>query len=169
MKELIIVLGIIALFYFTATQIVPLYIEAPRNLVKSPQPYSVSKEAETVYDRVNFISDLHWDALLWEKNLTLTGSREQVSFLRGCQANVALEILAIVPQSLSGHNMQGKSSDAFNNIATPSIAKAESLANWFRPINRTLAGSEKLADFTELEIKAIMGGNLKRFFLQNHL
>ncbi|WP_057939942.1 dipeptidase [Algoriphagus resistens] len=147
MKNLIIVLGAILLLYFAATFIVPPYIESQRNPVKTPAPYSTSAVAQSIYDELDFIADLHCDALLWGRDLTERGSRGQVDFPRMREANVALEMFTIVSKSPSGQNMQSNSSDTFDNITPLTIAKGESPANWFSLINRTLSQSENLADY----------------------
>lgn len=151
MKKLLIALGILALVCFAATQIVPSYVESQRNPVKSPPPYSVSSDAEAIYDRLDFISDLHCDALLWGRDLTKKGSRGQVDFPRMREANVALEMFTIVSKSPAGQNMKSNTAHAFDNITPLTIAKGESPANWFSLINRTLSQSEKLADFIQDE------------------
>lgn len=106
MKKLIIVLGAIALLYFSATLIVPPYIESQRNPIKSAPRYSVSSEAQAMYNRLDFISDLHCDALLWGRDLTKRGSRGQVDFPRMREANVALEIFTIVSKSPADENVK---------------------------------------------------------------
>ncbi|SFB58951.1 dipeptidase [Algoriphagus aquimarinus] len=164
MKNLIIVLGAIVLIYFAATLIIPPYIESQRNPVKSPPPYTVSIEAQAMYHRLDFISDLHCDALLWGRNLTERGSRGQVDFPRMREANVALEMFTIVSKSPAGQNMKINTEDAFDNITPLTIAKGEYPANWFSLINRTLSQSEKLADFIqEEEGKAIFVRNKADF------
>lgn len=151
MKKILIVLGTITLLYFAATLIVPPYIEAQRNPVKSPPPYSVSAEAQAMYDRLDFISDLHCDALLWGRDLTKRGSRGQVDFPRMREANVALDMFTIVTKSPAGQNMQSNTADDFDNITPLTIAKGESPANWFSLINRTLSQAHQLTDFIEEE------------------
>ena len=151
MKKLIIALGIFTCIYFAATLIVPPYIESQRNPVKSPPPYTVSAEAQEIYDRLDFISDLHCDALLWGRDLTKRGSRGQVDFPRMREADVALEMFTIVSKSPAGQNMQSNSSDAFDNITPLTIVKGETPSNWFSLINRTLSQSQDLSDFIEEE------------------
>lgn len=151
MKKIIIALGAFLLLYFAATLIVPPYIESQRNPVKTPPPYSTSTEAQAIYDKLDFIADLHCDALLWGRDLTERGSRGQVDFPRMREANVALEMFTIVSKSPSGQNMQSNSSDTFDNITPLTIAKGESPANWFSLINRTLSQSENLADYIAKE------------------
>lgn len=160
MKKLILVLGAVGLLYFTATLTVPSIIESQRNPVKSPPPYTVSSEAKVIYDRLDFIADLHCDALLWGRDLTKKGSRGQVDFPRMREANVALEMFTIVSKSPAGQNMQSNSSEAFDNITPLTIAKGESPANWFSLINRTLSQTKQLADFVNEENgKAILVKN----------
>ncbi|RAI90239.1 dipeptidase [Algoriphagus yeomjeoni] len=160
MKKLIISIGILALIYFAATIIVPPYIESQRNPVKISPPYSVSADAQALYDRLDFISDLHCDALLWGRDLTKRGTRGHVDFPRMREANVALEMFTIVSKSPAGQNMQSNSAEAFDNITPLTIAKGESPANWFSLINRTLSQSQNLADFIEEEEgKAILVKN----------
>ncbi|PZX55964.1 microsomal dipeptidase-like Zn-dependent dipeptidase [Algoriphagus ratkowskyi] len=151
MKKIIIVLGTITILYYATTLLVPPYIETQRNPVKSAPPYSVSSEAQAIYDRLDFISDLHCDALLWGRDLTKRGSRGQVDFPRMREASVALEMFTIVTKSPAGQNMQSNTTNAFDNITPLTIAKGESPANWFSLINRTLTQSENLANFIEGE------------------
>ena len=151
MKKLFIVLGVVALIYFAATLIVPPYIESQRNPVKSPPPYSVSQEAEALYAKLDFIADLHCDALLWGRDLTKKGSQGQVDFPRMREANVGLEMFTIVSKSPAGQNMKSNTTDAFDNITPLTIVKGESPANWFSLINRTLSQSEDLKGFIDEE------------------
>ena len=144
-------MGVFALLYFFSTWLIPSYIEEQRNPVKSPAPYAVSAEAQEIYDDLDFIADLHCDALLWGRDLTERGEIGHVDFPRMREANVGLEIFTIVSKSPAGQNMKSNSSDAFDNITPLTIAKDESPSNWFSLINRTLSQSEDLADFVGKE------------------
>ncbi|UZD22523.1 dipeptidase [Algoriphagus halophytocola] len=149
MKKILIIIGVLALIYFVATLTIPPYIEQQRNPVKTAPPYQVSTEAQALYNRLDFIADLHCDALLWGRDLTERGTRGQVDFPRMREANVALEMFTIVSKSPAGQNMQSNSSEAFDNITPLTIAKGESPANWFSLINRTLSQSRQLKEFAE--------------------
>ena len=151
MKKLLIAIGILSLIYFAATFAVPPFIESQRNPVKSPPPYPVSTEAQAIYGKLDFIADLHCDALLWGRDLTKKASRGQVDFPRMREANVALEMFTIVSKSPAGQNMKSNTADAFDNITPLTIAKGESPANWFSLIKRTLSQSENLAEFIQNE------------------
>lgn len=151
MKKLLFALGVIALIYFIATLFVPPYIEKQRNPVKSNPPYSVSSEAQAIYERLNFISDLHCDALLWGRDLTKKGTRGHVDFPRMREANVALEMFTIVSKSPAGQNMKSNSQDTFDNITPLTIAKGNAPNQWFSLINRTIGQAESLHEFIEEE------------------
>lgn len=151
MKKLLIALLALFVFYVTVVLTVPSYIEGERNPVKLESPYTVSVEAQALYDRLDFISDLHCDALLWGRSLNKRGDQGHVDFPRMREANVALEVFTIVSKSPSGQNMQSNSEDAFDNITPLTIAKGESPFNWFSLINRTLSQAEDLYDFIENE------------------
>jgi len=151
MKKLLLTLGVITLLYFIATLFVPSYIEELRNPVKSPSPYTVSSEAQEVYNRLDFISDLHCDALLWGRDLTERGEIGSVDFPRMREGNIALEMFTIVSKSPSGQNMKSNSADAFDNITPLTIAQGDSPNQWFSLINRTLGQAESLHDFIKEE------------------
>lgn len=151
MKKILFLLIILFVVYLIGINTVPQYVESQRNPVKLASPYSVSTEAQALYDRLDFIADLHCDALLWGRNLNKRENRGHVDFPRMREANVALEMFTIVSKSPAGQNMQSNSEDAFDNITPLTIAKGESPWNWFSLINRTLSQSEALADFVENE------------------
>lgn len=151
MKKLFITLGIITLIYFLATLFVPSYIEEQRNPVKLAPPYSVSPEAQEVYERLDFISDLHCDALLWGRDLTVKSDIGSVDFPRMREGNIALEMFTIVSKSPSGQNMKSNSADTFDNITPLTIAQGDAPNQWFSLINRTLGQAESLHEFIEEE------------------
>lgn len=151
MKKLLWFFGIILAIYLIGINTVPAYIEAQRNPVNSPGPYSVSPEAQTLYNKLDFIADLHCDALLWGRDLTKRGTRGHVDFPRMREAKVALEMFTIVSKSPSGQNMQSNTADAFDNITPLTIAKGENPMNWFSLTNRTLGQSAALANFVNKE------------------
>ncbi len=147
MKKISVFVGVLLALYLIAINTIPPYIESQRNPVTQSPPYTVSPEAQQLYERLDFIADLHCDALLWGRNLNKRGTRGQVDFPRMREANVALEMFTIVSKSPSGQNMEKNSQDTFDNITPLTIAKGEGPWNWFSLINRTLSQSEALADF----------------------
>ena len=151
MKKLLPVLGVVVILYFVSTLLVPPYIESKLNPIKLEKPYIVSIEAQQIYARLDFIADLHCDALLWGRDLTERGEIGHVDFPRMREVNVGLEMFTIVSKSPAGQNMKSNSADAFDNITPLTIAKGESPFNWFSLINRTLSQSNDLVNFVENE------------------
>jgi membrane dipeptidase len=151
MKKILLFLLLLFVLYLIGINTVPQYIEKERNPVKLNAPYAVSAEAQALYDRLDFISDLHCDALLWGRSLNKRGDRGHVDFPRMREANVAMEMFTIVSKSPAGQNMKSNSEDAFDNITPLTIAKGESPWNWFSLVNRTLSQAQALADFVENE------------------
>lgn len=151
MKKNFVFVGFLVALYLIGINLIPPYIEAQRNPVAQNPPYPISPEAEKLYERLDFIADLHCDALLWGRNLNKKGTRGHVDFPRMREANVALEMFTIVSKSPSGQNMKKNSEDTFDNITPLTIAKGEGPWNWFSLINRTLSQSEALTDFVEEE------------------
>ncbi|WP_144606493.1 dipeptidase [Algoriphagus algorifonticola] len=155
MKKILIALLALFLLFVIAISTIPSYIENERNPVKSSGPYRVSDEAQAFYDSLDFIADLHCDALLWGRDLTERGDRGHVDFPRMREANVAFEMFTIVSKSPSGQNMQQNSAETFDNITPLTIVKGESPFNWFSLINRTLSQSSDLNDFISKDGRTI--------------
>ena len=155
MKKILIALLALFLLYVIAISTIPSYIENERNPVKASGPYRVSEEAQAFYDSLDFIADLHCDALLWGRDLTERGDRGHVDFPRMREANVAFEMFTIVSKSPSGQNMQQNSAETFDNITPLTIVKGESPFNWFSLINRTLSQSSDLNDFISKDGRTI--------------
>lgn len=151
MKKIFLFLIVLFILYLIGINTVPQYVEAERNPVKAVGPYTISPEAQAIYDRLDFISDLHCDALLWGRNLNKRGTQGHVDFPRMREVNVGLQMFTIVSKSPAGQNMQSNSEDTFDNITPLTIAKGEGPWNWFSLINRTLSQSEDLREFVENE------------------
>ncbi len=151
MKKVFIFLVILFILYLIGINTVPRYVEAERNPIKAAGPYQISPEAQAIYSRLDFISDLHCDALLWGRSLNKRGDQGHVDFPRMREVNVALEMFTIVSKSPAGQNMQSNSEDTFDNITPLTIAKGEGPWNWFSLINRTLSQSAALSEFIENE------------------
>jgi membrane dipeptidase len=151
MKKIFFFLIALFVIYLIGINTVPQYVEADRNPVKAAGPYRISPEGQAIYDRLDFISDLHCDALLWGRNLNKRGDQGHVDFPRMREVNVGLQMFTIVSKSPAGQNMQSNSEDTFDNITPLTIAKGESPWNWFSLINRTLSQSQALANFVENE------------------
>jgi len=147
MKKLLIVFISLLLIYWVATMIVPTVIEKGNNQVKNLPPYEVSDEALTLFNSLEFVADLHCDALLWGRDLTKKSDYGHVDFPRMQEGNVALQVFTIVSKSPKGQNMEVNSADAPDNITLLNIAQGRPISNWFSLMNRTLYQSKKLEGF----------------------
>lgn len=147
MKKLLIILVSLLLVYWVATLFVPSIIEKGNNPIKNLPPYEVSAEALALFNSLEFVADLHCDALLWGRDLTKKSDHGHVDFPRMQEGNVALQVFTIVSKSPKGQNMDANSADAQDNITLLNIAQGRPISNWFSLMNRTLNQSKKLEDF----------------------
>lgn len=147
MKKILIALVSLILLYWLATLIVPGIIEKGNNPVKQLPPYSVSEEASELYASLDFVADLHCDALLWGRDLTKRGKRGHVDFPRMQEGNIALQVFTVVSKSPKGQNMESNSADTQDNITLLNIVQGRPISNWFSLMKRTLYQSAQLEEF----------------------
>ncbi|MFC0264697.1 dipeptidase [Fontibacter flavus] len=149
MKKVLIILIVLFILYWLGTMTVPSMIEKSNNPVKTPSPYEVSPQALELYQSLDFVADLHCDALLWGRNLTERSDYGHVDFPRMQEANVAMQVFTIVSKSPRGQNMDFNTADTQDNITLLNIVQARPISNWFSLINRTLYQSSKLQEFAD--------------------
>jgi microsomal dipeptidase-like Zn-dependent dipeptidase len=148
MKKALIAFISLFLIYWIATMLVPGIIEKKGNPVKKLPPYQVSSEAETLFSSLEFVADLHCDALLWGRDLTKKSEYGHVDFPRMQEGNVAMQVFTIVSKSPKGQNMEVNSEDATDNITLLNIAQGRPISNWFSLMKRTLYQSAQLEEFS---------------------
>lgn len=138
------VISALVAIYATVVYIVPKKLDQEHNKIKQPPPYKVSDKALALYNSLDFISDLHCDALLWSRDLTVKNSVGHVDFPRMQEANVALQAFTIVTKSPVGQNFSENTGDAFDNITLLNFVQARPISNWFSLLNRAVYQSRKL-------------------------
>ncbi|MEO9894097.1 dipeptidase [Aurantibacter sp.] len=157
---------ILVVIYAAVVYIVPRKLDKEHNKIKQAPPYSVSDKALSMYNSLDFISDLHCDALLWSRDLTIKNSVGQVDFPRMQEANVALQAFTIVTKSPKGQNFSENTADAFDNITLLNFVQARPISNWFSLFKRAIYQSKKLhkqaADFNNEFIVVKSSEDLKR-------
>lgn len=149
MRKGIYILICVFLIYWIATLFVPAIIEKVSNPVKSPPPHEVSKEASDLFNSLDFVADLHCDALLWGRDLSKRSNFGHVDFPRMQEGNIALQVFTIVSKSPKGQNMEINSADAMDNITFLNIAQGRPISNWFSLMNRTIYQSYKLREYSK--------------------
>lgn len=149
MKRFLIALVSLILLYWLVTLIVPGIIEKGNNPVKQAPPYEVSADAMALFQSLEFVADLHCDALLWGRDLTRRGKRGHVDFPRMQEGNVAMQVFTVVSKSPMGQNMESNSADTQDNITLLNIVQGRPISNWFSLMKRTLYQSAQLAEYAE--------------------
>ncbi len=145
----IIIVAALALIYFATTLIVPVQYDKALNKTMALPPYSVSAEAQALYNSLDFVADLHCDALLWSRDLTKKNSVGHVDFPRMQQVNMALQAFTIVTKSPAGQNFSKNSADAFDNITLLSFLQGRPITSWFSLFRRSVYQSRRLHVFAE--------------------
>ncbi|MFD2201772.1 dipeptidase [Shivajiella indica] len=148
MKKILFLLIILFLLYWIGTMAIPPIIEKGNNPVKQEAPYEVSEEAIALFKTLDFVADLHCDALLWGRDLTKRSDVGHVDFPRMQEGNVALQVFTIVSKSPKGQNMDHNSADTQDNITLLNMAQGRPISNWFSLIERTLYQSNQLEKFS---------------------
>ena len=147
MKRLLWFIAIILLLYFIFILIVPALLEKSRNKVMTTPPYIASKQATELYNSLDFVGDLHCDALLWNRDLTEMADYGHVDFPRMQQSNVAFQAFTIVTKSPQGQNFNENSAEAFDMITALSIGQGQRPSTWFSLFNRAIYQTNKLKNF----------------------
>ena len=68
-KIIFYVLVILFILILLIIKIVPGVVDKQRNAIRIAGPYEVSTETQQMYDNLEFIADMHCDALLWRRDL----------------------------------------------------------------------------------------------------
>lgn len=144
LKWVTIIIALLVCIYAIVVFVVPDRIEAAENSTLALPPYTVSEEAQRLYNSLDFIGDLHCDALLWSRDLTKKSTIGHVDFPRMQEASMALQAFTIVTKSPAGQNFSKNSGDAFDNITMLSIVQGRPLSNWFSLVDRAVYQSRKL-------------------------
>lgn len=130
--------------YFLFTLIAPGIVEAGKNEVLLAGPYMASKQATALVQDMDFIGDLHCDALLWDRKLYKKKDYGHVDFPRMREGNVAFQAFTIVTKSPQGQNMEKNSADAMDMITLLSIGQGQWPTTWFSLMRRALYQCDKL-------------------------
>jgi membrane dipeptidase len=149
MKKIILPLILLFMLYWIGTMTVPAIIEKGNNPVKLKAPFEVSEEAMDLFNSLDFVADLHCDALLWGRDLTQKSDFGHVDFPRMQEGNVALQVFTIVSKSPNVQNMDLNNTNAQDIITLLNIAQGRPVSNWFSLMNRTLYQSKQLERFSD--------------------
>ncbi|MEZ4971106.1 MAG: dipeptidase [Flavobacteriaceae bacterium] len=148
-KSLRYTLATVLILYFLATFMVSPIMDKQMNLVEYSDPRQLGAEAQELYNSLEFIADLHCDALLWDRDLTQELDYAHLDFPRMQQANMGLQAFTIVTKSPKGQNFKNNSAEAFDNITMLNFAQGQLPDKWFSLYKRAEHQARTLQNYQE--------------------
>ncbi|RKN80782.1 dipeptidase [Ulvibacterium marinum] len=148
-KKLRYILGSLLLIYLLAVLIAPVLLEKDTNPVQYTNAIMVSPETQRLYDSLDFIGDLHCDALLWDRDMTRRVDFAHFDFPRMQEANMALQAFTIVTKSPKGQNFRENSGDTFDMITLLNFLQGRGPGKWFSLYNRAEYQARSLHGYSE--------------------
>jgi membrane dipeptidase len=139
-------LGLVLIVLLFAFLFVPKIVDKKFNTVSEKPPYKVDKEAQMLYDSLDFVADMHCDALLWERDLLQKNDFGSVDIPRMLEANMALQAFTIVTKAPRNMNFD-KNTGETDQITLPFILQMRPIASWFNLTERALTQCAALYDF----------------------
>ncbi|HHY03437.1 MAG TPA: amidohydrolase family protein [Paracoccus sp.] len=118
------------------------------NPVTASAPWPVSQAAQTLHDRL-VIGDLHADALLWDRDLSVERPEGHVDLPRLDRGNVAVQVFSAVTKSPRGQNYGENATEAPDNITPLVIGQLRPVQSWFSLKERALDQSRRLTRLAE--------------------
>ncbi|MCF6214462.1 MAG: membrane dipeptidase [Flavobacteriaceae bacterium] len=140
------ILVLLLLIYFAASRFLPSVIDKKYNHIIEKPPYTVSLKARQLNDSLDFIADLHCDALLWNRDLLKEHDFGAVDIPRMIKANEALQAFTIVTKVPKGINFD-KNTDETDAVMLPYILEGRPLKSWFNLTQRAISQCDDLNKF----------------------
>ena len=127
----------VLLFFFY----IPKQQDAKRNAVN--QQKMVVNQDSIDFHQSLFISDLHADSLLWDRNLKIKHNHGHVDLPRMLEGNIGLQIFSVVTKSPKNLNLFSNN-DQSDNISLLVIAQRWPFRTWTSLYQRAMYQAEKL-------------------------
>lgn len=149
-KILLGLLATLAIVYVAVIIIVPPILDENMNGLQSNLPErTATAKADSIYNNLDFIADLHSDALLWGRDLSIRNDVGQVDIPRLHAGQMNLQVFTVVSKSPAGLNFDSNSADALDNITLASIAQAKPIKTWFSLKERALNQGRQLKELED--------------------
>ncbi|MCF6346685.1 MAG: membrane dipeptidase [Flavobacteriaceae bacterium] len=145
-KILLSMLFILAIIITATTIIIPKDLDKKYNTVTLEPPYMVSQKAQQLYNSLDFIADMHCDALLWKRDLLKKNTQGSVDIPRMIAANVTLQAFTIVTKAPKNMNFDNNTGET-DQITIPYILQRRPINSWFNLTGRALAQCKALHQF----------------------
>jgi len=142
------ILSVIVLLYFAITLIVPTIVDKQKNTTVLKPPYKITPHTQKIYNSLDFIADMHCDALLWDRNLLKKHHYGHVDIPRLVEANVALQAFTIVTKSPKSQNFDKNTGDS-DNITLLMVVEGNHPKSWTSLTERALIQCKSLHEFAQ--------------------
>lgn len=136
----------LGILYLLVINIVPGIIDRKMNKVSAQPPYTVSAEAQEVFNSLEFIADLHCDALLWKRNLNKKHNYGHVDIPKLIEGHVSLQAFTIVSKVPFGINFQANETNS-DMLKLHSFAVGRGPSTWFNVTDRAIAQCNELKKY----------------------
>ncbi len=147
-KTVVGVFFLLLILYVLARIFVPAIVDQRFNTIINSGPYIVSEKANELYQSLEFISDLHSDVLLWDRDINKRHSYGHEDLPRMIEANMALQAFTIVNKVPTGLNFD-KNSNESDQLTLPFIIQGRPILSWFDLTQRVVVQSQSLHKFAE--------------------
>jgi len=124
--------------------IVPSRVEKGRNVILNPPPYSASRAARELHQKL-LVADMHADTLLWNRDLLARSDYGHVDVPRLIEGNVAVQAFTVVTKTPRDMNIENNTGDT-DNITLLAFAERWPLAAWTNLTERALYQARRLQD-----------------------
>lgn len=148
MKWLLRIFGVLLSVYVLSMLILPGIVDKKMNKVGIAGSYEVSAQAEEVFKSLEFIADLHCDALLWKRDLNKDNAYGHVDIPKLIEGRVALQAFTIVSKVPYGINFN-KNSAQSDMLRLHSFVSGRSPLTWWSVKHRVLAQCSELKKFAK--------------------
>jgi len=140
----LVVVAAVLFFY-----VIPVQIDAGRNVVTPHAPYEVSAEAEALHETLR-VADLHSDMLLWMRDPAQRHDRGHTDLPRLREGRVVFQVFSSVTKTPSSMNYEENSADS-DNITPLAIAQRWPMDTWGSIRNRALYHADRLNRLAEAD------------------
>lgn len=140
------ILGLLLGIVLFAFLFVPKIVDKTFNKVSAKPPYAVNRDAQMLYDSLDFVADMHCDALLWKRDLLQRNDFGSVDIPRMLEVHMALQAFTIVTKAPRNMNFDNNTGET-DQITLPFILQARPIAAWFSLTERALTQCNALFDF----------------------
>jgi membrane dipeptidase len=140
------ILGLLLGIVLFAFLFVPKIVDKTFNKVSAKPPYAINRDAQMLYDSLDFVADMHCDALLWKRDLLQKNDFGSVDIPRMLEVHMALQAFTIVTKAPRNMNFDHNTGET-DQITLPFILQARPIAAWFSLRERALTQCKALFDF----------------------